>query len=80
MYEVIGLKDFGTWLQKGRKTICPDTHVMSLAMSGHLRVIRYHLNHDNQRKLKQSLPRLMEQQRCINMKVKAYKEYLKNGM
>ncbi len=78
MYEVEGLKDYGTWLHEGKKAIIPDHYTLDLAKKGYLKVIKYHITKPKGKEnIKNLYKKLIEEKNIIDMKIKAYKDFLK---
>ncbi len=75
MYEVIGLKDFGTWLRKGVKCFCNDGLAIDLSRKGYLKVLKYHVTKVGRWHMEQSFKKLKEQRRALDMKIKGYEKY-----
>lgn len=75
MYEVIGLKDFGTWLRKGVKCYCNDDLTFKLLRKGYLKVLKYHLTKSGKWNIEQSYSNLKERHKALNMKIKGYEAY-----
>ncbi len=78
MYEVMGLKDYGTWLRKGKKCCCNDSLALDLAKKGYLKVIKYHLNKVGEWHVHSSQEKLLELKKAIDLKVEAYEDFIKN--
>ena len=78
MYEVMGLINYGTWLRKGVKCLCPDTLATELSKKGHLKVLKYHVTRIGKWRVKSSLRELKEQRRVIDLKIEGYENYLKS--
>ena len=74
MYEVKGLKDFGTWLRKGQICYCNDSIAIDLFQKGYLEPLKYHfIKAQGRWDAEKTLLKLSRLQKIISMKIKAYK-------
>ena len=79
MYEVEGLKDFGTWLRKGVKCFCNHDNAISLARRGYLKILAYHVTKVGIRHIEQSYEKLKEQRRALDLKIRGYKAFMQQN-
>lgn len=79
MFEVKGLKDYGTWLRKGETCYCPDHVAFMLARTGVLQIKGYHTMSVSAWQAKDILPKLKEQAEALKYKIEAYEKLVKKG-
>ncbi len=77
MYEVKGIKNYGTWLRIDEKCFCNDSLSLDLQRKGDLEILAYHITKPKDRFIMERTAKQLEKQIfALKLKLKAYKDAL----
>lgn len=75
MFEVIGLKDYGTWLRKREKALCTDNHAIRMAKQGLLKITGYRVVNSGSRDFKKAIKKAKIESEAYKLKLETLKKY-----
>lgn len=73
MMEVLGIEDFGTWLRKGKKTICNNSLGLMVVETGRAKFIKYTTNDGDRRAIgEKEMNKRIKKLKRYNIPMKSY--------